>query len=101
MRLSTLIILLGATVLMWQGCAGTPKTPPKDSQAIFRSFDLNQDGRVSRNEFISQIWDRKVGEKIFTELDANQDGYLSPDEAAAKPALLQEASKLTKPPELK
>ena len=101
MRLSTLIILLGATVLMWQGCAGTPKTPPKDSQAIFRSFDLNQDGRVSRNEFISQIWDRKLGEKIFNELDANHDGYLSPDEAVAKSPLMQEASGLTKPPELK
>ena len=101
MSLATLIVLLGAAVLMGQGCAGTPKAPPKDSQAIFRGFDLNQDGRVSRNEFISQIWDRKLGGKIFTELDANQDGYLSPDEAAGKPALLQEASKLTKPPELK
>ena len=101
MRPATLLVWLGAAVLMGPGCAGTPKAPPKDSQAIFRSFDLNQDGRVSRNEFISQIWDRKVGEKIFTELDANQDGYLSPEEAAAKPALLQEASKLTKPPELK
>lgn len=98
---AALIILLGAAVLMGQGCAGTPKAPPKDSQAILRSFDLNQDGRISRNEFISQIWDRKLGEKIFTELDANQDGYLSPEEAAAKPALMQEASKLTKPPELK
>ena len=57
--------------------------------------------RISRNEFISQIWDRKLGEKIFTESDANQDGYLSPAEAAAKPALMQEASKMAKPPELK
>ena len=101
MRPSTLIVLLGAAVLMGPGCAGTPKAPPPDSQAIFKSFDLNRDGRISRNEFSSQIWDRKLGEKIFTELDANQDGYLSPDAAAAKPALLQEASKLTKPPELK
>lgn len=101
MRPSTLIVLLGVAVLIGQGCAATPKAPPKDSQAIFSSFDLNHDGRISRNEFISQIWDRKRGEKIFTELDANQDGYLSPDEAAAKPALMQEAGKLTKPPELK
>ena len=101
MRLSTLLVLLGAVVLMGQGCAGTPKAPPKDSQAIFSSFDLNQDGRISRNEFSSQIWDRKLGEKIFTELDANQDSYLSPEEAAAKPALMQEAGKLTKAPELK
>ncbi len=101
MRPATLIILLGAAVLMGQGCAGTPKAPAKDGQAIFRSFDLNQDGRISRNEFVSQVWDRKLGGKIFTELDANQDGYLSPEEAAAKPALMQEASKLAKPPELK
>ncbi len=100
MRPAALIVLLGAVVLMGPGCAGTPKAPPKDSQAIFRSFDLNQDGRISRNEFISQIWDRKLGEIIFTELDANQDGYLSPAEAAAKPALMQEASKMAKPPEL-
>ncbi len=100
MRPAALIVLLGAVVLLAPGCAGTPKAPPQDSQAIFRSFDLNQDGRISRNEFISQIWDRKLGEKIFTELDANQDGYLSPAEAAAKPALMQEAGKITKPPEL-
>ena len=101
MRPSTLIILLGAAVLLGHGCAGTPKAPAKDSQAIFSSFDLNRDGRISRNEFLSQIWDRKLGEKIFTELDANQDSYLSPEEAAAKPALMQEAGKLTKAPELK
>ncbi len=71
------------------------------SQAIFGSFDLNRDGRISRNEFLSQTRDRKMGEKLFTELDANGDGYLSPEEAAANPALMQQALKLTEPPELR
>ena len=46
MRPSTLIVLLGAAVRMGpRGCAGTPKAPPPDSQAVFRSFDLNRDGK--------------------------------------------------------
>ncbi len=100
MRTGPLLILLAA-ISMGLGCAGTTKAPPQDSQAIFAGFDRNHDGRVSRNEFFSQIRDRKMAEKLFNELDANGDGYISPEEAAAQPALMQQAQKLTEPPQLK
>ncbi len=101
MRPSTLIILLGVAVLICQGCAGTPKAPQKDSKAAFAAFDLNKDERISRNEFLCQIKDRKLAEKLFTELDTDGNGYISTDEAAAKPALMQQALRLTEPPELR
>ncbi len=101
MRILTLIAVLGAGFLMCQGCAGTGKAPPKDPRAIFSSFDLNREGRISRNEFMSQIRDHKMGEKLFNELDANGDGYISEAEAAAKPSLMEQASRLTEPPELR
>ncbi len=101
MRASTLIIALGTAALLCQACAGTPRAPQKDTQAIFRNFDLNRDGRISRNEFLSQIRDRKFGEQLFTDLDTNRDGYISPEEAAANPALMQTAGKMAEPPELR
>jgi Ca2+-binding EF-hand superfamily protein len=96
MRTATLIILVGASVLLTQGCAGS-KATRKDPQTVFSSFDVNQDGRLDQNEFFCRIKDRKIGQKLFNKLDANGDGYISKDEAAAQGSLMQQAGRLAEP----
>ncbi|MCO6454718.1 MAG: hypothetical protein J5I93_05395 [Pirellulaceae bacterium] len=54
-------------------------TPAGDLPDWFRAMDANQDGELSRLEFLGE-------QDVFDRLDRNQDGVLAADESALPPA---------------
>lgn len=81
--LLTLVFALSAPTAF--ACSAiSPKT------AFVRQFDNNQDGQLSRAEFVKiqktdkYQWDFKPTKRAFRRFDANKDGQISPDELAGK-----------------
>ena len=60
-----------------------PAPPPSETylQKKFQELDRNQDGRLSREEYLtSWSYDRKLGEQRFKEVDRNGDGFITLEE---------------------
>jgi iduronate 2-sulfatase len=56
---------------------GKPKGSPKDRSAMFRQRDKDQDGRLTREEFLLNQPDPDEAPKRFPVFDADGDGFLS------------------------
>ncbi len=54
--------------------------PKQDRAAIFEKKDKNHDGRLTREEFMSQQPDPEDAKKRFERFDANKDSVISKDE---------------------
>lgn len=92
-----LAILTASMVLVTSvGAADEQKDKKRDPAALFKKLDTNNDGKISKDEFL-KIADKikaKAGDdkaakvtqalqKIFSKLDTNNDGYLSLEEFKA------------------
>lgn len=60
-----------------------PQQRPDPAKMFMQGADLNQDGRVTREEFL------KPGEEQFRRMDRNHDGVITSEEAAAFTADMQ------------
>lgn len=60
--------------------AGTPQAPAQDRAALFATKDKDQDGRLSRDEFLANQRDPEEAKGRFEKWDVNRDGSLSRDE---------------------
>jgi hypothetical protein len=66
-----------------------PKTPtkvPQTPKGIFTAMDTNQDGRITKEEFMifHMKFAKNVQENRFNQLDTNGDGMISKDEFSAR-----------------
>lgn len=68
---------------LWGPGSEAPKTAnaqPSNREKLFPQRDKNQDGRISKEEFMAVQKDQADGEKRFTKFDKNHDGSLDRDE---------------------
>jgi arylsulfatase A-like enzyme len=54
--------------------------PAPDRAAIFKGKDANQDGKLTLGEYLDKFPDQAEGRRRFPTFDANQDGVLSEEE---------------------
>ena len=57
-----------------------PSKPATDRQAVFKTKDLNQDGKLTLEEYLHRFPDEAEGRRRFPTFDTNQDGVLSEEE---------------------
>ncbi len=60
--------------------AQSPAKPPTDRAALFAQKDKNTDSQLTREEFMANQPDPEQARKRFTAFDVNKDGVLSRDE---------------------
>ena len=89
MKLSFILsaLLVSAAVSF---AADAPKKPAAEKskatpEELFKNADKNNDGKISKEEFVAGKKDPAAAEKVFTSKDKDKDGFLSPEEFAAKP----------------
>ena len=70
-----------------------PRAPARDEILhAFQKFDLNEDGRISKSEFLAALQrpgggkplDGQTAEALFVDMDKNGDGSIDPTEFASK-----------------
>jgi len=80
---------LAALALAWQAALPpgeekplppTPGKPAPDRAAMFKAKDTNQDGILTREEYLHNFPDQAEGQRRFPIFDANHDGVLSQEE---------------------
>jgi Ca2+-binding EF-hand superfamily protein len=72
----TLLLCLAA--LLMSGCATTEdKKAQADIDALCASLDLNQDGKITKEEFVARATDKKKAAEIFDMCDSRKKGYLT------------------------
>lgn len=62
------------------GVSNDGGSPPSGRERLFGQRDKNQDGRISKDEFMAAQKDQAEGGKRFAKFDKNQDGSLDRDE---------------------
>jgi Ca2+-binding EF-hand superfamily protein len=79
----TVVIGLGAAQA--QDSKKPPKKPHKTVEEIFKAKDTNQDGKLSKEEYMKDVPEaRKAAmEKRFTAMDTDKDGFVTPEEMKA------------------
>jgi hypothetical protein len=60
--------------------AESPKKPALDRTAMFKVKDANGDGKLTLEEYLDRFPDQAEGRRRFPTFDTNQDGVLSEDE---------------------
>ena len=82
-----LALLLAA--LLIGGCATTEdKKAQADIDALCASLDLNQDGKITKEEFVARATDKKKAAEIFDTCDSGKKGYLTYDDVRQQYQLL-------------
>lgn len=73
------LCVAGLAALLWAspGLARDQASAPAAEKPVFRMYDANADGRITRAEY-----DARCG-AWFVEIDADADGFLAPEEYAA------------------
>jgi len=81
MRSGRIVLVLGLAALLLAGCATTEdKKAQADRDALCSALDTNQDGKISKEEFMARTSDKAKGLEVFAKCDAGKKGYLTYDE---------------------
>jgi N-acetylgalactosamine-6-sulfatase len=70
----------GKAVGKAKGAAAASAKPNLDREGIFKQKDTNGDGKMTLEEYLHRFPDQEEGRRRFPTFDANQDGFLSEEE---------------------
>ena len=79
-------LILSALLLSASFATAADKTDKADPEAIFKKLDANNDGSVTKEEYMASKKAQKDTDKAgkhFDKLDANKDGKLTKEEMSA------------------
>jgi Ca2+-binding EF-hand superfamily protein len=76
-------ILIAATAVLLSLPLVLNAADEKKKGGGFKAMDTDNDGKVSKKEFVAAQKDAGKAETRFTELDKNKDGFLSQEEMTA------------------
>jgi hypothetical protein len=96
----TLVTLLAA--LWMAGCATTEdKKAQSDKEALCAVLDTNQDGKITKEEFMARTSDKAKGLKVFEQCDTGKKGYLTYDEVWSQRLIIPPEIMFYTPPVVK
>ena len=92
-------LALWLAALLMGGCA-TPqdKQAQSDRDALCAALDTNQDGKITKEEFMAKTTDKAKGLEVFEKCDTNKKGYLTYDEIGSQRMMLPPELLITTPP---
>ena len=93
----TLALLLA--VLLMAGCATTEdKKAQADRDALCSVLDTDQDGKITKEEFMAKTNDKAKGLEVFEKCDTDKKGYLTYDEFWSRRTMVPPELIITTPP---
>jgi Ca2+-binding EF-hand superfamily protein len=91
--------MLGLAALLMAGCATTEdKKAQADRNALCSALDTNQDGKISKEEFMARTSDKAKGLEVFEKCDTGKKGYLTYDEFWTQRMMYPPEVLITTPP---
>ena len=84
------------------GCA-TPqdKQAQADKDAVCAALDTDQDGKITKEEFMAKTNDKAKAAEIFDKCDSGKKGYLTYDEVWSRRVMLPPEISMMTPPTLR
>jgi len=99
MRSGRILLMLGLAALLMAGCATTEdKKAQADRNALCSALDTNQDGKISKEEFMARTSDKAKGLEVFEKCDTGKKGYLTYDEFWTQRMMYPPEVLITTPP---
>jgi hypothetical protein len=99
MRLGISAALILIAALLMAGCATTEdKKAQADKEKLCSALDTNQDGKITKEEFMARTNDKNKGLEVFEKCDSGNKGYLTYDEIWEQRMLLPPGLIITTPP---
>ncbi|OGR23971.1 MAG: hypothetical protein A2139_01640 [Desulfobacca sp. RBG_16_60_12] len=99
MRSGRIVLALGLAALLMAGCATTEdKKAQTDRDAVCSVLDTNQDGKISKEEFMARTSDKAKGLEVYEKCDTTKKGYLTYDEFWTQRLMFPPELLITTPP---
>ena len=94
-----IVLVLGLAALLMAGCATTEdKKAQADHDAMCSVLDTNQDGKITKEEFMARTSDKAKGLEVFEKCDTGKKGYLTYNEVWSQRMIIPPGLMITTPP---
>lgn len=88
-NLVRIVFLPVLAALVMTGCATTQETKMSaDDRALCTALDANQDGKITKEEFMARATDKKKALEVYQKCDTGNKGYLNYDEITSQRFML-------------
>jgi len=95
--ITALALLVGALLL--SGCATSEGQKAKaEHDALCAVLDTNQDGKISKEEFVAKATDKNKALEVYQKCDTGTKGYLTYDELTTRRWMIPPEIYMTPPP---
>jgi Ca2+-binding EF-hand superfamily protein len=99
--LFSLVLLAGIVAVLITGCATTQDKQTAADRDLCAALDTNQDGRITKEEFIARATDKGKALEVFKKCDVGQKGYLTYDDVISQRPMIPPAISITPWPGLR
>jgi Ca2+-binding EF-hand superfamily protein len=92
------VFLTMFAALVISGCASTQQAMSPQTGALCAALDTNQDGRITKEEFMARATDKNKALEVFQKCDTGNKGYLSYNEVISHRRMIPPEITMTPPP---
>jgi hypothetical protein len=92
-------LAMGLAVLVMTGCASTQDQKAEmDNQELCSVLDTNQDGKITKEEFMARATDKNKALEVYQKCDTDNKGYLTYDQVINRRFMIPPEIYMTPPP---